>query len=89
MCSLASGMILLATVAELNLVEMASAVDMPTSTDALMETVLMAFSLERMLYKLQDWWRLKWRLIRYVQRMIQIKIVEMRKCNNNVICMWK
>lgn len=52
MCSLASGMILLATVAELNLVEMTSAVEMPTSTDALMETVLMAFSLERMLYKL-------------------------------------
>ena len=55
MCSLASGMILLATVAELNrkIVEMASVVYMPTSADALMEAVLMAFSLERMLYKLQ------------------------------------
>ena len=53
MCSLASGMILLATVTELNLVEMASAADMLTSTDALMETVLRTFSPERMLYKLQ------------------------------------
>ena len=45
------GMILLATVNEPNLVGMASVVDSQT-TDALMETVLKVYTLQRLLYQL-------------------------------------